>query len=147
MTVTYNFEFEDPIEQACGCCGSPIISLTRFVYRNGDAFAVYKAALSFGSHERVADIVFNVGEGWGDNVSSHEHPEFALKAWCDDETFKFSVVEPHDSGWKPGLLSSILSRKNQMDSPYIGEVFAMCDQIVVGDEVIIRYLSERPSLN
>ena len=40
MTVTYNFEFEDPVEQACGCCGSPIISLTRFVYRNGDAFAV-----------------------------------------------------------------------------------------------------------
>ena len=36
-------EFEAPTESTCECCGNVTVRLTRFVYRNGDAYAVYYA--------------------------------------------------------------------------------------------------------
>jgi hypothetical protein len=34
-------EFENPIESQCECCGKTTVRLTRFVYRDDDAYAVY----------------------------------------------------------------------------------------------------------
>jgi hypothetical protein len=36
-------EFEKPHQSVCECCGGTTTSLTRFVYRDDDAFAVYYA--------------------------------------------------------------------------------------------------------
>ena len=40
-------EYEDPVESGpCECCGGTTTSLTRFVYSDGDAYAVYYARFS-----------------------------------------------------------------------------------------------------
>lgn len=36
-------EFEQPNVYLCECCGNEIKKLTRFVYKNDDAYAVYYA--------------------------------------------------------------------------------------------------------
>ncbi len=36
-------EFEEPTSSSCACCGKATIRLTRFVYRDEDAYAVYYA--------------------------------------------------------------------------------------------------------
>lgn len=36
-------EFEPPKESVCDCCENTTIKLVRFVYQDGDAFAVYYA--------------------------------------------------------------------------------------------------------
>lgn len=141
MTSPYSFEFDEPVERNCSCCGSAVISLTRFVYRHGDAFAVYKASLAFGSHERAADIVMNVGDDWGDDDANRTHPEFAIMLSTDENSWNFSLVDSENSIWCPGLLGSILPRTAQLESRYIDEVFAICDQMVIQDEALIRYFN------
>ena len=41
--IMIDIEFENPIIDKCECCGEELMTLTGFVYQNGDAFAVYYA--------------------------------------------------------------------------------------------------------
>ena len=45
-----SIEFADPVTGSCQCCGAPTIQLARFVHRNGEHFAVYRALLAHGPH-------------------------------------------------------------------------------------------------
>lgn len=57
-------EFEDPTVDQCECCGAEEVRLTRFVYQDGDAFAVYYAKFTRGHSKPVVYGLIGLG-AWG----------------------------------------------------------------------------------
>ena len=46
-------EFEEPKIKICECCGKESLTLTRFVFKDGDAFATYLAKFTLGHEDKV----------------------------------------------------------------------------------------------
>lgn len=59
-------EFEPPEHSLCECCGKTTTRLTRFVYKNDDAYAVYYANFTPQHPEKVLRGLISLGE-WGDD--------------------------------------------------------------------------------
>jgi hypothetical protein len=81
-----SIEFADPVTGSCQCCGSPTIQLARFVHRNGEPFAVYRALLPHGPHERRADLVISLGD-WAETASPSNRVTFACHLTAAQDNF------------------------------------------------------------
>ena len=76
-------EFEEPEESVCDCCGGATTSLTRFVTRDGDAFAVYFAKFSNNHPEGWVSVLVGLGD-WSEDTDSSQRTAFAFRIWTTD---------------------------------------------------------------
>jgi hypothetical protein len=53
------FEFEEPLRSNCQCYGELTTSLTRFVYKDDDAFGVYYAKFTEGHAEKRLSVLLD----------------------------------------------------------------------------------------
>jgi len=57
-----DIEFEKPTEELCECCGNTTVRLTRFVYQDSDAFAVYYAQFTKAHEDKRLSGLIGLGE-------------------------------------------------------------------------------------
>jgi len=73
------FEFEPPqASEPCSCCGGKTTALTRFVHKDGDAYAVYYARFSDNHPDRLVLATVSLGE-WGKGSRPEQRVAFALE--------------------------------------------------------------------
>ena len=127
----------------CPCCGGRTTTLTRFVYSNGDAHAVYYAAFSDNHPGQWVSALVSLGE-WGEDATPDDRIAFALQIREIEAEFQVSVVDAANSPWKEEtFLGRILDRQEALEHPWIDEVFHITDHIVEEDEDVREYLSRR----
>jgi hypothetical protein len=134
-------EFEDPIESRCGCCGAQQRVLTRFVSREGAAFAVYRGVLTLGHGQPRADMVISLGD-WSDDAPPEERMAFVFQLWSDPDNINVTIVEPDESAWNSGLLGTLMPKADALRHPLIGEVYNLVDHIMMCDAEVIAYLAD-----
>jgi hypothetical protein len=134
------FEFEEPRRSTCQCCGEATTSLTRFVYKDDGAFAVYYAQFTDGHPERRLIGIIGLGE-WGDDEAGPEaRLAFPFQIWMDDDNFQVGLVDAADSSWSHvTFLGRILDRSEALIHPWIKEVFHITDHMVMDDKEIVSY--------
>ena len=98
-----SIELADPVTGSCQCCGAPTIQLARFVRRNGEHFAVYRALLAHGPHERRADLVISLGD-WTETASPSDRVTFACHLTAAQDNFNVGFVKPQQTLWTSGNL-------------------------------------------
>ncbi len=137
-----SIEFEPPrTAEPCACCGGQTTALTRFVYEDGNAHAVYLASYSDNHAERVVSVALGLGE-WGDGASPDQRVAFAFNLRSDANQFQIMVIDPDHSPWSHATyLGSMLSREEALAHPLIKELFHITDHIVAEDAAIKTYLS------
>jgi len=141
-------EFEPPfVFDKCPCCGGQTTRLTRFVYRDGDAFACYYAEFTPQHEEQVVGILTSIGD-WGEDAPSSMRQSFYLVIWSDSDNYKTSIRDAAESPW--GEVESFgrtLDREEALAHPRLQDVFDITDAIVTQDEPIIEYLTnEKPGV-
>ena len=105
-------EFEEPTESVCDCCGNTTVRLTRFVYRDGDAHAVYYAQFTAGHEKKRLSGLVGLGEWSDDSEPEKNRTAFAFQIWMDADDFKVGLVDAVDSPWNDvTFLGRILDRK------------------------------------
>ena len=134
-------EFEDPTFFECDCCGDTTTRLTRFVSREGDAFAVYFAAFTSG-HGDFVSVLAGFGE-WGENATPTERTAIAFRIWTLEDRFQVGLVDAEEDGWSTDFLGRKLTRAEALESVFKQEVFDLSDHIVECDRPIIEYLESR----
>jgi hypothetical protein len=140
-----DIEFEAPRHATCACCGRRTTRLTRFVTRDGDAFAVYLVMYTEGHEDRDAWALVGLGR-WGEDAPPETgRAAFALRLWLADDSYKVSVVDAEHAPWDTGFLGRRLSREEALQHPWLEEVFALSDQMVVRDQPLIDHLNGRAS--
>lgn len=133
-------EFEEPTESQCECCGNTSISLTRFVYKDGDAFAVYYASFTKGHPERNLCGLIGIGEWSDDSVGPEARRAFPFEIRVTEDQYQVGLVNAEQSPWRDvTFMGRILDREEALKHEWIGEVFHITDHMVTEDEEIIRF--------
>lgn len=117
MTAQYSLE-TGPEEEgaACDCCGKRSSTVHGFVYRNGDAFAIYYAGWSERHPERGVTMAIATGE-WSDGSGPQDRVSIGLGAHPSDTEVEFRIAEPEESPWhETPLLGRMLSRERALAS-------------------------------
>jgi hypothetical protein len=135
-----SIEFADPVTGSCQCCRVPTIQLARFVLRDGEPFAVYRALLAHGPHERRADVVISLGD-WAETASPSDRVTFACHLTADRDSFNVGFVEPGQTSWTSGELGRILSRDEALQHRWKQDVLSMSNQMLEEDQPLIAYLT------
>ena len=131
-------EYEDPSEIVCDCCGNTTTRLTRFVYKDKDAFAVYYAAFTKKHPEKRLSGLISLGE-WGEGSTPQERRAFAFQIWQDDESYQVSLVNADQSSWNDAeVMGRVLDREEALKDKWISEVFHITDHMLRDDKVIIN---------
>ena len=130
-------EFCEPSFYDCDCCGHRTTRLTRFVTRDGDAFAAYYAHFSNGPEH--CDVQLLVGFGpWGEPDEPEARTAIAFRIWNMEDNLNVMLMDADD--WSTDYLGRRLSREEALASPWKQEVFDLSDHIVICDRPIVEYL-------
>ena len=136
-------EFEEPVEEACDCCGGKTTRLTRFVYKDGDAFAVYYGMYSDNHPESEVKLAVSLGE-WGAGGTPEDRRSFGLILREAEDAYQVSVIDAEESPWREAeVIGRMLNRDEALKHPWIKDVFHITDHIVEDDSVIKEYLDSR----
>lgn len=135
LTVEVGREFAT----ACQECGRSQTSTTGFVYRGGDAFAIYHSTLHDRDGVRRADIGIGIGD-WASDDSVADVSAF-LAVWPDRDEMRFGFVDPDRSTWANAeLLGHQLTAAEARESPSRPELLRVAEAIVNEDEAVARHL-------
>jgi hypothetical protein len=136
-----SIEFEEPVQgDPCVCCGGQTTWLTRFVYSDGDAHAVYYAAYSDNHRQRRVSVAVSLG-AWGEGSTPAGRLAFALQLRAAESEYQVMVVDAKDSPWEDAkFLGRMLNRKKALAHPWIQEVFHITDHILAEDRAVRDYL-------
>ena len=135
---------EPPKTARCDCCGGTTTRLTRFVEKDGDAFAVYYAAFSDEHPEREMKLAVGLGD-WDDDAAPEDRRAFALVMRSVEGEYQVRVVDADESPWRNAeIIGRMLDREEALAHPWIGDVFHITDHIVEDDPVVRAYFGEDP---
>jgi hypothetical protein len=136
------FEFEPPVQtEPCPCCGGRTTSLTRFVYKDGDAHAIYYARFSDNHSERTVLATVSLGE-WGEATSSQQRVAFALELRPSPKQYEVAVLDSAQSPWHDAqIIGRTLDRAEALGHPLLSEVYHITDHMVVDDATLKAYLN------
>lgn len=137
-------EFEKPVEEICECCGNTTVRLTRFVYKDDDAFAIYYAQFAQAHREKRLSGLIGLGSWGDDEVGPEARVAFPFQIWTDKDNFQVGLVNAQDSPWSHvTFMGKILNREEALKHEWLKDVFHITDHMVTDDEVIVNYLTEK----
>ena len=133
-------EFEPPEEGQCACCGARQQTLTRYVTRDGNAFAIYKALLTFGRHPHRAQVIAGFGR-WDEDTAPSERTAITFDLWSDEGATNVTIVDERDSSWSSGFFGEVLEREAALKHPLSKEVYGLMNHVLRCDEAVSAYLA------
>ena len=138
-----SFEFNAPTEsEPCSCCGGKTTSLTRYVYKDGDAHAIYYARFSDNHPKRTVLATVSLGE-WGEEANPEQRVAFALQLRSTSSEYEVEVLDSAQSPWHEAtIIGRTLDRAEAMKHPLLSEVFHITDHMVTEDKPLKTYLDE-----
>ncbi len=134
------FEFEEPSSAKCECCGGVTTSLTRFVYEDGDAYAIYYARFGETHEPRVVEAVVSIGD-WGEDSGPWDRVAFPFRLRAAAAEYQVTLVDAAESPWEGvELLGRMLDRVEALQHDRLEEVFHISDHMVRDDAPLRDYL-------
>jgi len=134
------FEFQDPTETRCECCGGVSTTLVRYVYDEGSPYAVYYARYSRAHPNHPVYALISLG-AWGDDSGPWDRVAFAVELWSDDDAYRVSLVDSTQSPWREvQVLGRILDRAEALEHDRLPEVFHITDHMTEDDRQLVAYL-------
>lgn len=124
----------------CDQCGRAAVHTTGFVYRDGNAYAVYHATLHH--HDRVhrADLAIGIGT-WHTDAAVADVSAF-LTAWSEADEIRFGFVDPAVSVWSGAdLLQNQLTADQARAHRARTDLLAVAEGVVRGDPEVARHLA------
>ena len=132
----FEIELTDPRYSICDCCGGKLTNVTRFVYKDGVAFAMYYATFGEGHPEKGVYLAIGIDDDW-DEVESTSRIAFSCFLHANDLEYQVSLTDRSESPWgESKVLGRMLDREDALSHPLINQVFQLTDQIVENDPAI-----------
>jgi hypothetical protein len=119
---------------ACDCCGTRSTTVHGFVYRSGDAFAIYYAGWSNQHPERGVTMAIATGE-WAEGSGLEDRTSIGMEARPTATEIQFIVVGPEQSPWgETPLFGKMLSRECAIASPALKSILEVAELVVRNDQ-------------
>lgn len=126
-------EYDEPLTVECECCGAQETRLTRFVKRDGDAYAVYLVRFTEAHDVRKAYAMISLGAWWMDGVPPNR-VAFALCISDAADGYQLQVIDANQLEWrKSEILGRKLNRDDALAHPLLTEAYQLFDHMVHND--------------
>lgn len=139
MPSAYEIEMSEANSGHCDCCGGLTVRLTRFVYRGGDAFAIYYAMYSNNHPENLVTFLVSIGE-WGEGSAREQRVSFFCRV-RPAERYEVSLADASTSEWgKVELIGQKLTRAEALRHPLKSTAFEVLDEAFQVDRSLTGYM-------
>lgn len=133
MSATYEIETLEPSAQICDCCGGLTVRLTRFVHRDGDAFAIYYAAYSNNHPQHELAMLVSLGE-WGEDSDPTQRTAFYCRVRPTADSYEVMLGDAGQSAWGDvDLVGTKLTREQALQHPWKHTAFELLDEAFLKD--------------
>lgn len=139
MPGGYEIERSEPSLSRCDCCGGLSVRLTRFVHRDGDAFAIYYAAYANGHGDELSVLV-SLGD-WGEDGDPSRRAAFSCRVRPTDDAYEVMLADAAESPWgHADVVGEKLSRGEARAHPWKTTAFEVLDQAFAQDPSLRGFL-------
>ena len=129
----------------CHCCDRRSYTGHGFVYKHGDAHAVYYAGWSYDHVSPVVTLALAIGE-FSESSSSRDRVCFGLEFSLENNHMQKDFIEPTSSPWSDtALLGKMLSQQSAETHRLTKDALAIADNIIERHPAIQDYLSHQPA--
>lgn len=140
MPNEYEIEMSEPSASRCDCCGGLTVRLTRFVHRNGDAFAIYYAAYSNNHPDDELAMLVSLGE-WGEDSDPSQRTAFYCRVRPTTDSYEVMLGDAARSAWADAsIIGKKLSREEALRHPLKATAFGVLDEGFVQDRSLQGFL-------
>jgi hypothetical protein len=120
--------------------------LTRFVYRDGDAYAIFKATFTDTHPDRIVLATVSLGL-WDEQAGPDQRVAFAIQLKPAPDRYELQMLSADQSLWVDSeVLGVTLDREVALAHPKLPELYAIADLMVAEDQVLREYLERGPAL-
>ena len=124
----------------CDCCGGITTQLTRFLFLDDEAHAIYYAGFTDGHADREVQLVISLGE-WGDDSGPDDRVAFALVLRPARSTAAIVVVDAGESPWDGAdVIGAVLTLEEALEHPWLEEVKRLAAHIALEDPQVNEFL-------
>jgi hypothetical protein len=129
----------EPRTTICERCGRAAVQTTGFVYRAGNAFAIYHATLHRHDNVHRIDLAIGIGTWQADDAVADVSAFLAV--WPEDDEIRFGFVDPAQSVWSgAGLLRNQLTAEQARVSTSRDDLLRVAEGVVKDDPAVARHL-------
>ncbi|MBX3221372.1 MAG: DUF2199 domain-containing protein [Labilithrix sp.] len=140
MQNKYDIELSEPSASRCDCCGGLTVRLTRFVYRAGDAFAIYYAAYSNNHPDSELAMLVSLGE-WGEGSDPSQRTAFYCRVFPTKDSYEVMLGDATQSAWRDvAIIGERLSREEALRHPWKATAFEVLDEAFLQDRSLRGFL-------
>lgn len=137
----FNIEYEAPLIVKCNCCDDNATRLTRFVYNDDDAFAVYFMTFTDAHVEKTAYVVVSIGQ-WGEDSTPEMRRAFSLLITKKGNGPEVNMIDKAASPWKDKEdLGKMFDKEEALGHAWLKDALAITQQILTQDDAVIDYFS------
>lgn len=128
----------------CSCCGTRSTTVHGFVYRDGDAFAIYYAGWSTQHPERGVNLAIATGE-WAEDSGPADRVSIGMEARATDAEILFTILDADQSPWgETELFGKMLAREAALGHPALRETLRIAEIVVRDDPRVHSVLWSLP---
>lgn len=137
---SYRIELSEPKASRCACCGGLSVRLTRFVERDGDAFAVYYAAYSNHREHNELAMLISLGE-WAEGSVESDRVAFYCRVHPNERAYQVMLGDAADSPWSEAkIIGNKLSAEDARKHPWKATAFEVLDEALAKDRALRGFL-------
>ncbi len=131
--------------RTCSQCGTQYPRVHGFLYRNGDAWAIYWAEL-YKDHpnhpEPRALMTIALGNDWSEGADSSSHAWVQLDAWPQGDQIQMRFIDPSGT-LDAATFGTALSREAALSHKDGNDFLACADQVIYQDTRVSALLGTR----
>ncbi len=140
MATEYELEMSKPSASRCDCCGGLTVRLTRFVYRDGNAFAIYYAAYSNNHLDSELAMLVSLGE-WGEGSDPSQRAAFYCRVRPTNDSYEVMLGDAAQSTWREAdITGAKLTREQALGHPWKAKAFEVLDEAFLRDRSLRGFL-------
>ena len=133
---------EEEAGAICDCCGRRSRTVHGFVYRNGDAFAVYYAGWSPEHLDRGVTLAIATGE-WAEGSGPADRVSIGLATYSKPAEIQCTVLDPEQSPWgETPLFGKMLPRVTALRSRSLKSTLEVAEVVTREDPRVRSVLSK-----
>ncbi len=134
--MTYEIEQVEPSMARCDCCDGLSVRLTRFVYRDGDAYAIYYSAYTNAHPGKELAMLVSLG-GWGEGSSPSQRVAFYCHVRPTAASFEVALGDAATSSWSHAeIVGEKLSADQAREHPWKESAYEVLGEALSRDVVL-----------
>jgi hypothetical protein len=131
-------------QRVCADCGRSFASVNGFLYRDGDAYAVYHAILQTDHPSTVVDLALSVGS-WNEDATGVDRTRVGVRVWPEGNQLLMHVNDPDESAWGHSTtFGAMAARTEVVGTSLQDEVFRATEFVIANDPRVRDHLDAAP---